>query len=331
VSHSVSRLYPGDQVEVKSPAEIVATLDSDGTVGKLPFMPEMIEFCGQRFRVSKRIVKTCYYGKDSGMRKFEDDDVVILDGVRCSGAAHDDCQKACTIFWREAWLRRVDGSESSTCEPISKASRELLRSRLKTKTNPKSYFCQASEILNSTSNLSRLERITKCVSEVRAGNCTSTEMAKRIATWIYWKARKLFLGPYARGNKTSTPSASLNLASGEMVRIKSVESVSETLDSAAYNRGLYFTPAMSNLCGEQQRVERRIDKLIVDGTGEMRQLRNTVFLEGSLCGCDCVAFGGCPRGEYAYWREIWLNRIQDSADLNRENLSTHVGAERCVT
>ena len=65
--------------------------------------------------------------------------------------------------------------------------------------------------------------------------------------------------------------------------------LNQTLDEKAYNRGLYFTPAMGRLCGEQYRVERKPEKIIVDGTGEMRQLRNTVFLEGSLCGCACVA------------------------------------------
>jgi hypothetical protein len=58
-------------------------------------------------------------------------------------------------------------------------------------------------------------------------------------------------------------------------------------------------------------VERRLDRLIVDGTGEMRQMHNTVCLEGSHCGCSYEAFGGCPRDEYAYWREIWLRRLAD--------------------
>ena len=102
-------LRPGDFVEVKSPAEILQTLDTNGTLDRLPFMPEMVNSAGRRFRVSKRVVKTCYYGTSSGMRKFPAEDVVLLEGLRCSGAAHDGCQKACTIFWREAWLRRVDG------------------------------------------------------------------------------------------------------------------------------------------------------------------------------------------------------------------------------
>ena len=39
---------PGDLVEVKSADEILATLDADGTLDHLPFMPEMVEFCGAK-------------------------------------------------------------------------------------------------------------------------------------------------------------------------------------------------------------------------------------------------------------------------------------------
>ena len=183
---------------------------------------------------------------------------------------------------------------------------QRLRVRLKTSTGPKTYFCQASEILNATSELSHWERFGKCFSDIRAGNCGVMEMAQRISVWLFWRIRKVFLGPYARGNQNPTPAGSLNLRAGERVEIKPLANITETLDKKAYNRGLYFTPAMGRLCGEQYRVDRKIEKIIVDGTGEMRQLRNTVFLEGSLCGCACVAFGGCPRGEFAYWREIWL-------------------------
>ncbi len=37
-------LRPGDCVEVLSPREILQTLDGDGTLDKLPFMPEMMEY-----------------------------------------------------------------------------------------------------------------------------------------------------------------------------------------------------------------------------------------------------------------------------------------------
>ena len=45
------RLRTGDWVQVKSPWEIAETLDAEGRLENLPFMPEMVEFCGQRMRV----------------------------------------------------------------------------------------------------------------------------------------------------------------------------------------------------------------------------------------------------------------------------------------
>jgi hypothetical protein len=316
---TTQKLRPGDFVEVKAPKEILQTLDAEGTLDQLPFMPEMVEFCGRRFQVSKRVVKTCYYTKagSSGMRKFRTDDVVLLAGLRCSGAEHGGCQKGCMIFWREAWLRKVEdavsthfenGEGSAAFSQAESDGREQLRSRLKTSSGPKTYFCQASELLKATNQLSRWERFAKCFTEVQAGNCSALEMAQRIGIWLFWRIRRVLLGAYARGTNKSTPVEGLNLQLGELVEVKPMERITETLNESAHNRGLYFTPAMRQLCGEKHRVERKIDKIIVDGTGEMRKLRNTVFLEGSLCGCACVAFGGCPRGEFAYWREIWLRR-----------------------
>lgn len=313
-------LRSGDFVEVKSPGEILQTLDVDGTLDRLPFMPEMVEYCGKRFQVSKRVVKTCYYGISSGMRKFSAEDVVLLEELRCSGARHDGCQRACTIFWREAWLRKVDvpDTRESSADPESE---KWLRARLKTSTGPKTYFCQASEILNATIELSRWERFGKCVSEVRSGNCGALEMSQRIATWLFWRTRKVLFGAFARGDRKSTPVESLNLRPGEWVEIKPLASIAKTLDENGYNRGLFFNPAMAGASCQKHRVERKLERIIVDGTGELRQLRNTAFLEGSFCGCNCVAFGGCPRGEYAYWREIWVRRVETTSGEKRPEIA----------
>lgn len=303
-----ARLFPGDLVEVRTPREILQTLDAGGTLGQLPFMPEMVEFCGKRFRVSKRAVKVCSSGSRSTVRSFRTDDVVLLDGLRCSGAAHDGCQKACMIFWREAWLRRI--GEDSPRPRVDPDSSGELRARLRTSTGPRTYFCQASELLKATEDLTRRQRLEKCLDEIRAGNCTPLQMARRISIWLFWRIRRLFLGVYARGANRTTPMESLNLRPGEWVEIKPMESIIATLNEKAHNRGLFFSPDMRLECGRQRRVERRLEKIIVDGTGEMRQLRNTVYLEGSRCGCAHVAFGGCSRCEFTYWREIWLRRAQ---------------------
>ena len=87
-------LRSGDFVEIRAPEEILLTLDIDGTLDQLPFMPEMVEFCGKRFRVAKRVVKTCSYtGSGTNMRRFRADDVFTLEDIRCSGAEHDGCPK----------------------------------------------------------------------------------------------------------------------------------------------------------------------------------------------------------------------------------------------
>ena len=307
----IGNLRVGDLVEVKSADEILKTLDQDGSLDRLPFMPEMIPFCGKRFRVSLRVVKTCWYGHGSGMRKFPAEDVVLLDTPRCSGADHDGCQKACNIFWREAWLRKVENSDFPA---LVSDGAERLRAKLKTVSGPDKYFCQSSEILNATVELSKVERFSKALEEVRSHNSGFFEVLRRIAVWAFWKGRRALLGPYAKGKNQKTPAESLNLTPGEWVQIKPLECIRETLDAKAYNRGLFFTPSMSQLCGQKRQVDRKIEKIIVDGSGEMRKLRNTVFLRGEVCECSCVAFGGCPRGEFSYWREIWLKREQPSEE-----------------
>ena len=45
---SAKGLRVGDLVEVRSADEIMATLDERGELENLPFMPEMLKFCGQR-------------------------------------------------------------------------------------------------------------------------------------------------------------------------------------------------------------------------------------------------------------------------------------------
>lgn len=84
-------LHPGDLVEVRRPEEIAILLDAEGKTGGLPFMPEMLAHCGQRYRVFRRTEKTCVEGSPDGIRQFPDHDVVFLETPRCPGTAHDGC------------------------------------------------------------------------------------------------------------------------------------------------------------------------------------------------------------------------------------------------
>src|SRR5262245_31995892 len=95
-------LRAGEWVEVRSVEEILATLDDQQCLDGLPFMPEMLPYCGKRFRVYKSAHKTCDTIQTFAIRRM--DDAVHLDNLRCDGGAHGGCQAGCLLFWKDAWL-----------------------------------------------------------------------------------------------------------------------------------------------------------------------------------------------------------------------------------
>ena len=112
-------LRPGDIVELRPAAEILATLDDDGALDEMPFMPEMLQYMGRRFTVSKRVEKICDTIAATGSRRMQD--TVYLEDLRCDGSGHGGCQAGCLIYWKP-------GLSASTATP-SEASRPILRSR----------------------------------------------------------------------------------------------------------------------------------------------------------------------------------------------------------
>ena len=115
-NNSTLNLRAGDLVEVRSASEILSTLDVNGTLGALPFMPEMLQYCGKRFRVYKSAHKSCDTIKDwMTMRGMTN--AVHLEGLRCDGEAHGGCQAGCLLFWKVAWLKSVSGPELTADHP----------------------------------------------------------------------------------------------------------------------------------------------------------------------------------------------------------------------
>jgi len=98
-------LQQGEWVEVRSLEEINATLDAYRKSKGLEWMDEMAQFCGKRLRVFKR-VKTLKLEPDGQVRKLRSP-TVFLEGAYCDGKGHFGCDRACFLFWRESWLKRV--------------------------------------------------------------------------------------------------------------------------------------------------------------------------------------------------------------------------------
>ena len=216
----------------------------------------------------------------SGMRKFPAEDVVLLEGLRCSGAHHDGCQKACTIFWREAWLRKVEGlgTFQSSVDPEGS---KWLRARLKTSSGPKTYFCQASEILNATRELSHWERFGKCFSEFAQATAVSWKWRSASAYGCSGRSGRCCSALRPRKPKVDS-SRKPESAVWRVDRNQAAStSITETLNDKGIQPRPVLHPGHGTVMRREVQVKRKLEKIIVDGTGEMRQMRNTVFLEGS--------------------------------------------------
>ena len=309
-------LRVGELVEVRSVEEIMATLDEHGSLEGMPFMPEMFAFCGQRFRVLKSAHKTC--DRAGGGNIMSVSGAVHLEGVRCDGSAHDGCEAGCRIFWKEAWLKPVQPRDSESLpatviarQSICKIDKLKHRVRSTTADGRQRYSCQATEQLKFSTHLPWWD-LRQYTRDFLSGNASLRLMLWSFLVFLFNRIQRYRGGsrfPDTHGTQTKSPKQLLDLQPGELVQIKSMDEIHQTLHVDEHNRGLTFDKEMVKFCGRQARVLRRVDKIIDEKTGQMIRLKgDCIILEGVACDGDYRRF--CPRGIYPYWREIWLTRVE---------------------
>lgn len=329
-NNSAENLKAGDLVEVKSVEEILATLDADGTCESMPFMPEMLPFCGRQFRVFRRANKVCDTIDKTGLRRMKR--TVLLDGSRCDGADHGGCQAGCMILWKEQWLKPVAVGESANLVRVDARPRAhekveeaqvrgraysllMKHSRGTGHSEPghEAYRCQITELKKATLELPWWDfRIY--LEDISSRNRRLGEVITGLFIMLFnWVQRKRGgdVYPYMdAGTLKKTPVNSTNLQPGDKVRVKNCDQILATLDSKYKNRGLYFDVGMARYCGETFQVAVRANKIIHEKTGEMICAPTDnpmIILDGVICNSDYQKF--CPRSEYVFWREIWLDKV----------------------
>lgn len=303
-SQSTRIFYKGDPVRVKSFREIAETLDERGCLESLPFMPEMVAFCGRTFTVACRLEKTCVEG--FGSRTLPG--TLILDGLRCDGSGHGGCQRSCTLLWKEAWLEPAP-DQAVDAEDWNSGGEESGDHRFVTTDGQGRYVCQSTELHRATNYLFPLS-FKRCTVEYTARNIGWRKAIHYLWVPLKVKVKTKLLGRASVqpvGSSRQTPAESLGLEPGEWVEVKSAEEIGATLDLAGFNRGLEFTPQMLPFCGGKFRVRSRVDRAILETTGRMKTLKDTVILECATCDGHTI-LGGCSRDVFHYWREIWLRR-----------------------
>jgi hypothetical protein len=342
----MSKLRAGDWVEVRSQEEILATLDRRARLDGMPFTPQMLQYCGQRFKVLKRAHKTCdtiAFNWDSPGRKVPEG--IHLD-LRCDGKAYGGCQAACLIFWKDAWLKSVgDGAQAETRTAAGGGCSEADVRRATRADDPAAggeprYACQATDLLNFTKPLPWWDA-RQYVEDYTSGNATlgrvlrgfiylgyfygTLAFSSRLggpARYLYDRFQALWGGlPYPRHRGTIpsgqlAPMATLNLQPGELVRVKSYDTILATIDTHNKNRGMAFDGELMPYCGRVFRVRGRVENFIDEQTGYMKRMKTpAVILEGAVCqGRYSNHRMFCPRAILSWWREIWLERVPAGAD-----------------
>jgi hypothetical protein len=335
-----NKLEAGEWVEIRPKREILGTLDEKGQLEGLPFMPQMFQYCGKRFRVSKRAHKTCDTVFPVRGRRMAN--AVHLE-TRCDGQAYGGCQAGCLIFWKEAWLRRVGGTGVDVAVSHGKGCTEDdviagTRKQVKESEQIPNYVCQATQLPYATTDLNWWD-IRQYLEDWISGNVGFCQVFQGLVYSCYFNLSEAGIGlggimrsfydkfhplwggstwprktgTIPRGQPTPKIHAPLNLQPGELVRVKPYEEILKTLNTQNKNQGLYFDAEMVPYCGRTLRVLKRVTNILDEKTGKMLNMKTpSIILDGAVCQSrysNCRMF--CPRAIYSYWREIWLERVSE--------------------
>jgi hypothetical protein len=103
-------LQPGEWVEVKSQDEILGTINAEGFNRGMRYDMEMSKYAGNRYRVQMRVDRLI--NEQTGKMMEMKSPCIQLENVFCRAECTPDrlgCPRASNTYWREIWLRRVDG------------------------------------------------------------------------------------------------------------------------------------------------------------------------------------------------------------------------------
>ncbi|MCW5662481.1 MAG: hypothetical protein KIT35_01490 [Piscinibacter sp.] len=103
-------LKPGEWVEVKPAAEILSTITASGFNRGMRYDMEMAKYSGERFRVEKRVQRLI--NEQTGKMVPMKSACIQLENVYCRAECTPmrlGCPRASNTYWREIWLKRVDG------------------------------------------------------------------------------------------------------------------------------------------------------------------------------------------------------------------------------
>jgi hypothetical protein len=137
--------------------------------------------------------------------------------------------------------------------------------------------------------------------------------------WNYFVKKNLkklyykFINPGKQATRQETLkvfSPAVAFTKGDLVRVRTKDEIQSTLDRFNELKGCAFLAEMHQYCGTEQRVFKVMERFLDERDYKVKKTRGLVLLENNFCS-GTPAFGKCDRSCFLFWREEWLEKIEN--------------------
>jgi hypothetical protein len=212
------------------------------------------------------------------------------------------------IFWKTAWLKRPGAAATSSgAATLTESDLVSLAQR------DGEFFCQSTEIVNASKPLPWWDP-RQYLWDLKYNRVSALLFTRAFLIAVYnkfaWHLKLRSWRAVTGSASTTNGFGKLNLRPGDLVRVKPLAEIKATLDAEGKNQKMLFAPSMANFCGQVMTVRDRVENIVLEATTRQRKIKDTVVLEGATC--DGVCHRLCPRQSPLFWRECWLERVEEA-------------------
>jgi hypothetical protein len=109
--------------------------------------------------------------------------------------------------------------------------------------------------------------------------------------------------------------AVVHLQAGDWVRVRSLDEIQSTLNRFKELKGCAFLEDMKQYCDTEQRVFKVLERFLDERDYKVKKAKGIVLLEDVYCQGTPV-FGRCDRSCLSFWREEWLEKIENLTEYS---------------
>lgn len=161
----------------------------------------------------------------------------------------------------------------------------------------------------------RAEETSKQICQVMTypvqGKESLVEFARRRTLVLLRRVMKIYrnwMRPQSDDTAAATAASRVvELEKGDLVRVRSLEDIKQTLDYRGFTKGCMFMGQMAQFCDHEFQVAGKVVKFFDEARCRTLKCKNLVVLDGVYCNGESV--GGCDRKCFLFWRAEWLEKI----------------------